>query len=748
MPVLTPQQRTSYGSTIEGVVGHFATSAGEVIFLQTRARLSVADTSNAGRLTGLLTPAREALEVGQMDFNQLLQRDLDDHRIAHELVPYILRKQYQGPAFFPPILAALLPFEARKPKTELPAMVRTPGATDPAYSGVTWNMSTAGDVFQLQILCDAAGQPDSVGQAVLRWNDERAKLIIMDGQHRAMALLAIHRTLTNTWSAAAAASERYKPFYESRVRELLKEAQTNGVPAESQPLEFPVTICLFPEFTGPGLNPHNAARKLFVDVNKEAKPPSESRLILLSDARLSHVLARELLNQLRKSCWDTKFPLYAVEYDNPEPRTSQPRRWNAVTNLEILLRSVEFCCFGPGDLVKDVESLTKAKQGRPDKGKMNSYFRSQMRFQDVLEDTIVDGPRTLDRQELGLELFPVYNQKARALLHERFYDSWGKGILRLFSEVEPYKQHIAAARSIENSWGPNGEVTGALAREALFEGVGMFWTLEQGHEHWKEEVSRARTLRTTIPGPSDISRAWQIVDVTKRGEFEKERARLYLGRNDEKHTKSSNEFYEAAITYAAQVGLALTWAVLREENQTADPRVILDAVISGLNRSLSTGPVSSRDRRLILSKKESDAFNQLPRMDASFAAYFRVFWLELLLMEPNQQELRDAGVDLDGAKALLQKGRSFYLKAVAGNLTKIQKDQHRDWSFERCAKAGRESAVHSMARAYNKWFGRGIDTWHEDLEALLADSDNVEESESTEENVEDPESSVDLPNQI
>lgn len=684
-----------------------------------------------------------------MDFNQLLQRDLDDHRIAHELVPYILRMQVHGPAFFPPILAALLPFEDRKPKAELPAMVNTPNAIDHTYSdALHWEMLTAGDVFRLQMLCEADGRHDSAGQAVLRWNDERAKLIIMDGQHRAMALLAIYRTLTNTWGAAAAASERYKPFYESRVRELWAEAELNGVASELEQLEFPVTICLFPDYTGPGKNPHSAARKLFVDVNKEAKPPSESRLILLSDVRLSHVLARELLNRLRGGSWDTTFPLYAVEYDNPEPRTSQPRRWNAVTNLEILLRSVEFCCFGPEELVKDIDSLTKGKQGRPDKRRMNSYFRSQMRFQDFLEVSIPDGPRTLDRQELGLELFPVYNQEARAKLHERFYIGWGKGLLRLFSEVEPYKQHIAAARAMEQGWGPSGDVTGALAREALFEGVGMFWTLEQGYDHWQEEVAKARALRATTPGPTDIGRAWGVVDEAKRQEFEKERARLYLGRNDEAHTNASNEFYKAAITYAAQVGLALTWAVLREENKTADAGRILDAVINGLNRSLTSGPVNSRDRRLILSKEEPEAFNQLPKMDAPFAAYLRVFWLELLLMEPNQQELRDAGVDVDGAKALLQKGRKFYLQAVAAKHAKSHKDTHDDWPWDQCSIKGRESAVHSLARAYHKWFGGGTDEWRDLLKALLAEPAPSEESQSTVENGEDSEAPVDSPNQI
>ena len=130
---ILPASGSTYNCAVEGNVGRFTTSAGEVVFLQTRARLSSGDISNAARLTSLLTPAREALDVREMDFNQLLQRDLDDHRIAHELVPYILKPHETGPAFFPPILAALLPFENRRPKQELPSVTFAQSNEDPLY---------------------------------------------------------------------------------------------------------------------------------------------------------------------------------------------------------------------------------------------------------------------------------------------------------------------------------------------------------------------------------------------------------------------------------------------------------------------------------------------------------------------------------------------------------------------------------------------------------------------------------------
>jgi len=99
----------------EGTWGEFVTTAGRVGYLLTKARLGTPGIDNERRLTSHLRPVREVLDPNQMDFNQLLQRDLDDHRVATDLVPYVLRPKPTGPAFFPPIVAVLLPFSGKTP---------------------------------------------------------------------------------------------------------------------------------------------------------------------------------------------------------------------------------------------------------------------------------------------------------------------------------------------------------------------------------------------------------------------------------------------------------------------------------------------------------------------------------------------------------------------------------------------------------------------------------------------------------
>ena len=61
---------------IEGIYGTFETPAGRVAYLQTKAKVG-GDGTRHGKLIKALLPAREALNIQEMDFNQLLQRDLD-----------------------------------------------------------------------------------------------------------------------------------------------------------------------------------------------------------------------------------------------------------------------------------------------------------------------------------------------------------------------------------------------------------------------------------------------------------------------------------------------------------------------------------------------------------------------------------------------------------------------------------------------------------------------------------------------
>src|SRR4051794_8117306 len=107
----------SFQNHVQGTVGQFKTPAGQVNYLMTKARLGTGAVDPERRLTQHLAPVREVMQSEDLDFSQLLQRDLDDHRVAVSLVPYLLQPDWTGPAFFPPIVAIALPFEQRRPST-------------------------------------------------------------------------------------------------------------------------------------------------------------------------------------------------------------------------------------------------------------------------------------------------------------------------------------------------------------------------------------------------------------------------------------------------------------------------------------------------------------------------------------------------------------------------------------------------------------------------------------------------------
>lgn len=114
-------QTVSYQNVVEGTWGEFCTPTGRVAFILTKARLGSSGTDSERRLTSQLRPVREVLSIEKLDFNQLLQRDLDDHRVAEGLIPYLLKPKQNGPSFFPPIMAVLLPFDSNVPAEGFPS---------------------------------------------------------------------------------------------------------------------------------------------------------------------------------------------------------------------------------------------------------------------------------------------------------------------------------------------------------------------------------------------------------------------------------------------------------------------------------------------------------------------------------------------------------------------------------------------------------------------------------------------------
>ncbi|WP_295879720.1 DNA sulfur modification protein DndB [uncultured Thiohalocapsa sp.] len=744
LPGLVQPTDPNFPNVIDGIYGTFSTPAGSVCYMQTKAKIG-GGTSKHAQLTRSLVPAREALNIQEMDFNQLLQRDLDDHRIATKLIPYILDPPANAlPGFYPPIVAVLLPFDYNQQPVDTFPPPAAKLDLDHHYGG-RFQMTTHGHAYRVQYLANEQGELVDPPIAVLRWNPDQAKLVIMDGQHRAMSLLAIERTVSKSWYTAPKGA-RYQPFYEEHVEGWLRKAREAGNPVDLSNIELPVTICWFPDEPGqdPRPRPHRAARKLFVDVNNTAKPPSEARLVLLSDTELRNIFARELLNRLRRDeRWAERLPLYGVEYDNPIANVSTPKRWSVVTNLEILKDSVVRVVFGPPKLI---DQPAASLQGKPNYREMDRFMRQRLEVGKLFPKQFHDGPHRLLRDELGDKTFPITDDAQHQKLLDAFYDRWGRGILWLLSEVLPYRAHLDALQARYRHWNVADNVQ-ILAKDALFEGVGMFWTIADGDQLWRENRQEAKEHSLPEPPQPDISRAWTILEDQERPEFGRLRAKHYLEAERAEDIDDADRLFQGLITYAAQVGLVMAWASLhRLTGPELAPQEVAETLAKAINAALASGPVKTRDRRKIfLKRSQTDGFhplNELPKLQPGFAVYLRYFWLEVALIDENQALWEDLGIDLDQANDFLAKARQKYLQFLTqerakqrirdNEVLKLPQAQQKDKAEDMAKK----EIIASQAKAHKYWFGGDIESHRARIAGALG---AVERDAETKANDEDDE---------
>lgn len=266
---------------IFGTHGDFAAGVG-INQIRAKYLLTKICPGNGGswenHLASQMAPWREVFQVEELSFDELIQRDLDDSRVAHDLIPYLLGEAGQNARFFPPILAVLVP---RKDQGSGIA-ARYPESTSDGMKEVF------GDLFTFErIIIEKQVSP----LGLISYNAQKTAMVIVDGQHRAMAVLALHRQLNKSWQ-----SDPYAPFY-------------NHIEVNSQAvahIELPVCVIYFPdihegntELKDAGIDLVSVCREIFTVVNKSAKPVGKSRELLLNDDDLAASMMRRTLSKLK-----------------------------------------------------------------------------------------------------------------------------------------------------------------------------------------------------------------------------------------------------------------------------------------------------------------------------------------------------------------------------------------------------------------------------------------------------------------
>lgn len=303
---------------LNGTIGTFRVSsedgksAGvEVRYLLTHVTLS--EKQGQAQLLSMLAPVREVFDLKQLGFDEIMQRDIDDARVSLELIPYLLDTSTTGLIkLFPPIVAVALPL---KPNSRVPdanyRKVDRSRVDSPDHKGIKEDRITAGSVGEEQFeffqhFRNDTPLPEGAHLSLARDN---CTLAIVDGQHRAMALLALYRNLTGGWSDARRSPYEgyYKVWPEKEIRSYnLSE------------LQLPVLICAFPQLDGTmtqDIDVVRAARRVFLTLNKTAKKVSDSRNKLLNDqdivaeclrATLSYIKALDVKDNTGLRIWNVE----------------------------------------------------------------------------------------------------------------------------------------------------------------------------------------------------------------------------------------------------------------------------------------------------------------------------------------------------------------------------------------------------------------------------------------------------------
>lgn len=516
---------------VQGVLGTFKVPNADlrVEYILTYASL---DGTSHNRLLDLLVPVREVFSLNELDFDHLLQRDLDDFRVSKEMVPYLLGTGSSDPRFFPPIVAVIVPMNGQDMQVLYPPCCEDLEEEEKDFKLKVFKY---GNVFTVRR--DEQNGMLAQSPVDLCIHPLHAKLVIVDGQHRAMAMLAAYRSASNRWE-----NNEFQHFYQ----------KVDSDRSELQQIQLPVCIVYFPDLTDDNashtlVDLTTACRKFFLDVNRNARKPSQARQILLDDTDLVACFTRHLFNIIQKNTKKSSIQLYHTEYDNPQDRMRINRPF-ALTDVYTLY-----------SIVRSVLLLDDKHVGNPissSSGGKQSANNARLQRELNLEDEFTEN----DKDKYGIDLSRIkqndYPTRVEVKLRECFEQTWGKVIIKTLEKLYPYVKHIEAVETVLEEHKP---YTGVhhIAKTALIEGQGLRNTLYQQQIHDKEDKERSEE--------SDSQKAWISLQRIEK-DFERCRAKLYLKLNNNPNTeeiKKVNRIYECYRSGAFQNGILMAFAYLK-----------------------------------------------------------------------------------------------------------------------------------------------------------------------------------------
>jgi len=314
MAVLPAAKRKDpFTKRLDGVFGRFQTSESYPLYY-------VMTTFQTSDLENLVVAAK-ALPFNTIDFEELVQRDIDYERVDEEIVKEYLENGKNRVIFFPPLLVTPLIVEKDRPKAHYDkfedSVTKDPSEDEYGQYEAIWDINKfkielvlqkSDSGFQIQCQSDGSSHFFLNYGATLKYNPQSVKLVVIDGQHRLVALRRI---------------------IELGRSDLIKSAE--------------LPVCLFFSPTAIIGQPGSESllkdmRELFVTINSKARTVSGHFLVLLNDVSLAARCVRSLANNWKKSAEDpAACYLHMLEWNQrQQSKANQVTRPYAITTVSII----------------------------------------------------------------------------------------------------------------------------------------------------------------------------------------------------------------------------------------------------------------------------------------------------------------------------------------------------------------------------------------------------------------------------
>lgn len=329
-------------------------------------------------------------DTGEWTLEELFQRDISWERVDKEILAYL--KSTTRPQFFNALTVALLPAHAESFGGEFGPDVDMPDIPD---AGLGKPLRIGG--IQIQYYGSDVDVVQGAGK--MKWATGQVDAVAVDGQHRLAA-----------------------------IKRFVKETKSQSWEDASIPVIFLVADERIgfetPKAAGEKARSVSALRSVFIDLNKNAKPVSPTRNILLDDLEIASVCTRSLIGRsLGESVDETRIPLALVDWMTDRNKIDDGP---FVTTVMLLHEAVSRLIDVP-DLLMDEDDNSVARVER--------WLKDTLPVDDeAARSELLAQVSACARLQTRLSWLPAHIRT----LQNAFDAKWRPHLRRLFREYKPY----------------------------------------------------------------------------------------------------------------------------------------------------------------------------------------------------------------------------------------------------------------------------------------------------------------------